>query len=166
MKIKKTASWAALAKRLSISRRALFDWRKHPGAPSTPDLAEWEEYVEENSLGIAPNKLSPARAKLLEENLRKKNHLLDLEIAKQENRMIDAAAVNDFLHKVAFTQKTVFYSMLEGELPPRLVGKDQAEMSIIGRETADKLCDIFSTELDQWLSQLPTPKTAKPGAAG
>ena len=166
MKTKKQTSWSELAERLKVNRRTLSRWKHLPGAPSTPDPEKWEEYVEENSLGIAPNKLSPARAKLLEENLRKKNHLLDLQIAEKENRMIDAAAVNDFLHKVAFTQKTVFYAMLEGELPPRLVGKDQAEMSVAGREMADRLCEIFSQELDQWISMLPTPKPAKPGAAG
>jgi len=168
MKTKKTASWAALAKRLSVSRRSLLNWRRHPGAPSTPDFAAWEEFVLENSLGIAPNKLSPARAKLLEENLRKKNRLLDLQIAAQENKLVSVEAINDFLHKVAFTQKTVFYAMLENDLPPRLAGKTAPEMSIIGRETADRLCEIFSTELDQWLSMLPPvkPKPAKPGTAG
>ena len=166
MRTKKRPNWGHLAQHLGVVPRTLSRWKHLPGCPATPDVEAWRKFVEENSLGIAPNKLSPARAKLLEENLRKKNHLLDLQIAEKENRMIDAAAVNDFLHKVAFTQKTVFYAMLEGELPPRLVGKDQAEMSVAGREMADRLCDIFSQELDQWISMLPTPKPAKPGAAG
>jgi hypothetical protein len=166
MKTKKQAGWGALARGLEVSRRSLLNWRRLPGAPETPDLKPWRTFVEENSLGIAPNRITPARARLMEENLSKRNHLLDLEIAKQENRMIEAAAVNEFLGRVGATQKTVFYAMLEGELPPRLVGKTQPEMTIIGRETADKLCDIFSTELDRWLSALPKPKAVKPCTAG
>jgi hypothetical protein len=166
MKQRKITSWVGLARHIGVGRRSLLDWRKRPGAPAEPDLAAWEEFIQDCGLGIASTRLSPEREKLLQENLRKKNHLLALQIAEKENRMVSTEAINEFLGRVATTQRAVFYGMLENDLPPRLAGKTAPEMSIIGRQTADKLCDIFSTELDQWLSMLPPVKPAKPGAAG
>ena len=166
MKQHKITSWAALAKRLSVSRRSLLDWRRKPGAPPTPDVEAWEEFVEANSLGIASTRLSPEREKLMCQMLRAKTHGIELQNAERENRMIEVSAINEFLLHVGTLLKTVWYRELENDLPPRLAGKTAPEMSIIGRETADRLCDIFSTELDQWISMLPPPKTAKPGTAG
>jgi hypothetical protein len=146
----KKLSWGALAERLGVSRRSLGNWRKLPGAPGTCQLAPWRKFVEENSLGIAPNKITPDRARLMEENLVKRNRLLGLEIAKQEGKLVRTADVDQMLLRIASLQKIVLYQKLEREMPVRTDGKDTGEKLLIGRSIADELCEIFSQEADRW----------------
>lgn len=163
MKTKKQKqSWGALAKGLRVSRRSLLDWRKLPGAPSTPSLAAWQTFVEENALGIAPNKLSPGRERLMQDNLDKRNHLLDLEIAEKEKRMVLVKEVDDFLFRTALLMKSILQTKLENELPPRLIGKSPAEMSIEGRAIVDEICTIFSSgEPETWNAKLQELNAAR-----
>jgi len=149
-KAEKEPGWGELAVQLKVARRVLFTWRRLPGAPETADLGIWKNFVEENSLGIAPNRVAPRRAELMEENLVKRNRLLDLEIAKQERSVIERAAVDALLLRVASMQKTILYQSLEREMPAKAAGRSAEEIAVLGRETADNLCEIFSREIEQW----------------
>lgn len=156
---KKQPDWGHLADQLKVSRRTLFNWRRLPGAPEATNLAVWQKYVEENSLNISPTKISPGRARLMEENLVKRNRLLDLEISKQERRVIERATVDELLLHVASLQKVVLAQKLEREMPARTEGKSAAERVLIGRAILDEVCGIFSSRATQWREALDDEST-------
>lgn len=143
-------TWAKLAIRLGVSVPSLTNWRKMEGAPKTPALKAWEEFVDANSLGVSGNRVGRGREELLKENLVKKNRLLDLEISEKEKKSVDRAEVDALLLHVATMQKTVLYPALERELPPRAEGKSASEISMMGRAIADRVCEIFTSSIESW----------------
>lgn len=149
-KKKKQDSWANLAQRLHVSRVSLTAWRKMPGAPATPDFDLWKDFVAENSLGIAGNRIGGQRETHLAAAVEKRNRLLDLEIAEKEGRMADRNQVNEMLTRVATLQKTILYAKLERELPAKAVGRTADEIARLGREFADELADIFARGIEEW----------------
>jgi hypothetical protein len=159
MRTKKRPNWGHLAQRLGVTPRTLSRWKHLPGCPATPDVEAWQRFVEENSLGISPNKITPGRARLMEENLVKRNRLLDLEISKQERRVIERAAVDELLLHVASLQKVVLGQKLEREMPARTEGKSAAERVLIGRAILDEICGIFSSRATQWREALDDEST-------
>ena len=159
MRTKKRPNWGHLAQHLGVVPRTLSRWKHLPGCPATPDVEAWRKFVEENSLGISPTKISPGRARLMEENLVKRNRLLDLEIAKQERRVIERAAVDELLLHVASLQKVVLAQKLEREMPVRTEGKSAAEKVLIGRAILDEICGIFSSRATQWREALDDEST-------
>jgi hypothetical protein len=90
------------------------------------------------------------REELLKENLTKKNRLLDLEIANKERKSVDRTEVDALLLHVATMQKTILFPALERELPPRAEGKTASEISVIGREIGDRLCEVFASTIEAW----------------
>ena len=145
-------TWPKLAIRLRVSRTSIDTWRKMPDAPEVPDYERWKAFVEMNELGRPGNKPNLGREELLKENLVKKNRLLDLEIAVKEKQSIDRNLVNGLLLRLGSLQKTVLFQKLEKEMPAKAAahGAPVAEMQILGRETADALCELFTQEMDKW----------------
>ena len=154
MKPKKQVRWGGLAERLKVSRRSLSRWKRLPGCPPVPDFKAWQEFIETNALNVSPTKISPGRVLLLEQNLAKRNHLLDLEIAKQERRTIERATVDELLLHIASLQKVVLSQKLEREMPVRCEGKTAAERVLIGRAILDECCGIFSSRAATWREAL------------
>ena len=145
-------TWSKLAIKLGFSVQSLKNWRKREGAPQTPDLDAWETYIDVQQLGIAGNRTSDSREDLLKENLKKKNRLLDLQIAREERQSIDRTVVDQLFLRLASLQKTVLYQHLEKQMPAKAVGHGAAiePMQKLGREIADALCEIFNQEMDRW----------------
>ena len=144
-------TWVHLAKRLRVSTNAISEWRKLPGAPDEPVLASWKPFIAENQLGVVGNRVAPRREALLESSVEKKNRLLDLEIARKEGRMVDRSSV-DALHHAVFTrQKAVLFAALESEYPGKVVGRTASEIRMLGRQLAERICDVFSRDVEQWV---------------
>ena len=152
-----TQSWKEIASTLGYSRNAVYAWRKLDGAPQTPDLEAWKAFVAEHDLGVVGNRASKTREGLLVEELTKENRLLDLRIAKEERRSVDRSEVDALLLHVATMQKTVLFPAMERELPPRAEGKTASEISVIGREIADRCCAVMASAIETWANNDNTP---------
>jgi hypothetical protein len=146
----KPDDWGTLCKRLKFSRTAFHGWRKLPGAPQTPDAAAWKAFIAENDLGIVGNRVSKDREELIKEKLTKENRLLDLKIAKEEKTSVDRKEVDALFLHIATLAKTTLYPALERELPPKAEGRTAAEISLIGREMADKIVDQMQRDMEAW----------------
>lgn len=85
-----------------------------------------------------------------EEKTQKEVRLLELKIAKEERRTIERAEVNKLLLHVASQQRAVLFAALEREYPGKVVGRTASEISAHGRALADRLCDVFTREVDTW----------------
>lgn len=144
---------SGLAKRLHVTRAALRAWAKLDGAPSNWDYDEWRAFMQEQSLGSAGNRVSADKEELQKEKLRGEIRLNELKIAKEERTSVSRAEVDSLLLHVATMQKTILYPALERELPPRAAGRTAAEIGLIGREVADRLCDVFSSAVETWKTQ-------------
>lgn len=149
-----TENWGELSKRIRFSRQSVLAWRKLPGAPKTPDLAQWKEFMEENNLGSGVgNKTGRGREKLLEEKLVEEIKLLRIKNAKEQRTVVDRDAVDAMLLRVGSLMKPVLYHKFERELPPKALGRTADEIAMIGREMADDICDIFQRGLEEWKAQ-------------
>lgn len=144
------APWGTLAKQLKVSRQAVAKWKKIPGAPTAPNLSDWQAFVEEHQLGVVGNRVSKGREELLGENLTKKNRLLDLQIGREERSMVDRADVDQLLLHVGSLAKTTLYPAMERELPARAAGRSAAEIAVIGREIADRICEQMQRGFEAW----------------
>lgn len=100
------------------------------------------------------NRHRQAVDKLRAVKLERETQKIDLELRKMEGQTLEMEAVNEFLLHVSALQKTVLYSVLAKEYPPRITGKTQAEATVLGRETADKICEIFRGKMSEWLKSL------------
>lgn len=136
-----TGTWGALARSLGFTTRSLRDWRKLPGAPTEPDLAAWQAFIDANDLGTAGNRVGAGREELLKEKLRKEIELAGIKIDKERRRSIPRSEVDALLLHIATRQKTLLYQRLETELPPKLDGLSAAETRPILRKVADDICD-------------------------
>ncbi len=104
----------------------------------------------------AKNRYRESVDRLKAAKLERETQKIELELRKMEGETVEMAAVNEFLLHVATLQKTALYQALQKEFPPRVVGLDEAEASVLGREVADKLCQIFSSQLAQWTKDRKT----------
>ena len=121
-----------------------------PGAPASPNPAEWQQFIEENELGVVGNRLSKDREELLRENVEKKNTLLDLQIDRESRKSVDRASVGALLQRIAAMQKAVLYAALEREYPGKVVGRNAAEIGLLGRQLADRVSDVMQRDLEDW----------------
>lgn len=85
-----------------------------------------------------------------QENTVKKNRLLDLQIAKEERRMIPRADVDELLHHIGAMARTTLYQALETELPPRLDGMSASEIRPVTKAVADEICDAMKDIITRW----------------
>lgn len=85
-----------------------------------------------------------------DDKAQKEIRLLDMKIAREERRTVERAEVNTLLLHVASQQKAVLFAALEREFPGKVVGRTASEISAQGRALADRLCEIFQREVEQW----------------
>ena len=85
-----------------------------------------------------------------DDKTQKEIRLLDMKIAREERRTVERAEVNTLLLHVASQQKAVLFPALEREFPGKVVGRTASEISAQGRALADRLCEIFQREVEQW----------------
>ena len=85
-----------------------------------------------------------------DDKAQKEIRLLDMKIAREERRTVERAEVNTLLLHVASQQKAVLFAALEREFPGKGVGRTASEISAQGRALADRLCEIFQREVEQW----------------
>lgn len=145
-------AWKRLAAELEVSHNTLITWRKKTDAPQTTDVEQWRAYVIANGLGLGGNHKGREREALLAASVEKRNRLLDLEIAREERKSVDRAEAEALFLHVASLQKTVLYAALERELPAKAEGRSASEIAVLGREMADRLCEIFAGPIDSWRS--------------
>ena len=144
------STWTKLSIRLGVSIPTLANWRRLPESPKTPALKAWQDFVAQKELGLIGNFVGKGREELLKENLTKKNRLLDLEIANKERRSVDRAEVDSLLLHVGSLAKATLYPALERELPAKAEGRTAAEIALVGREIADRICEVFAANIEQW----------------
>lgn len=84
--------------------------------------------------------------------LEREGQKLELELLRLEGQTLEASDVDTFLLHVATEMKLSLYQVLVKELPPRAAGRTDAELTVLGRETAEKLCAIFSGNHTRWMT--------------
>jgi hypothetical protein len=146
----KPENWGTLAKRLHVSRTAIHEWKKLDGAPTEPNFEAWKAFVAENGLGVAGNRVSSKREGLLSDAARLKNRLLELEVARKEGRTVERTDMDTLHHKVFTRQKAVLFAALESEYPGKAVGRTASELRVLGRQLAERICDIFAQDVEGW----------------
>lgn len=143
-------SWDQLSKALGFTRKTLQEWRKHPDAPTTRDPEDWQEFIEENGLGVAGNKAPASTTELRDEKLRKDIRLKELQIAEKERRSVDINEVDKLFFTVGTKQKAHLYAALLGELPAQLAGLDAGTIRNHLQTVADEVCDVMRTHFERW----------------
>ena len=88
-----------------------------------------------------------------DEKTQKEIRLLDMKIAEQERQSVKRSDVSKLLLHVSSKQKAVLFAALEREYPGKVVGRTASEISAHGRALADRLCDVFAREVEQWQTQ-------------
>ena len=146
-------TWGELAEKLEVSSQSVTVWRRRPGAPTDTNLEVWLDFVRDNSLGLAGNRVGKDREALLIEKLETEIALNRAKLAKEERTVVDRDAVDEFLLHVATLQKTILYQRLGRELGPKGEGKTAQELSVFGQAVADELATIFSNSIEKWTSQ-------------
>lgn len=152
-KIEKPAqarSLSALADELGVSRPTLNEWRDKPGAPTDRNVAAWEAFIAANGLGLSGNKTSKKREYWLTVRAEHDARIAAVKAAQAERSSVSRADVDALLLHVATMQKTVLFPALEREFPPKCEGRTAAEISLLGRELADRLCGIFTSAIESW----------------
>lgn len=143
-------TWVALAEALEVSRQSVSQWRKLPGAPTTPDLREWLPFIEANGLG--PRDADPETQSLRDEKLRREIALLDLRLQRERGQVIPADQVDELLKRIAAGQRSELLHWAQNESPPIVAGADLAEIRANQMEVAYRICDQMETGLERWLT--------------
>ena len=138
------ASWSGIARDLHCSRQSIQRWRERDDAPSEPDFARWKNYIRENSLGKASgSELSELKAQLLREQIasqRRRN--------QRENReLLPVAELGECVRAATTCWQHALQYLLEQGAPPRLVGKDIAELRAELLQIHDELVERYTAEL-------------------
>lgn len=147
-------TWAKLCSRLQVSRQAIYNWRKLPGAPASPDYQPWKDFIDENQLGIAGNRVGSSREELLQEKLRSEIRLNELKIQKEEGKTVLVSEVDERDLQLATLQKSYLYAVLGRELGARGAGKSAEELCVLGQNIADQICDVFTRGIEKWQKSL------------
>lgn len=143
-------TWAKLSKEIGYTRQAVTTWRKLPGAPTEPNVDEWQAFIDANDLGNAGNRVGAGREELLKEKLRKEIRLAEIKIEKEERKVIDRSEVDSLHLHIGQRQRSVLYEYLETEAPPKLDGLSAAQMRPILRKMADDICDVMAGLVDEF----------------
>lgn len=146
--MKKNATWTQLSKDIGFATQTVRDWRKLPGSPKTPDADKWREFIEENQLGVAGNRVSRDREYWLTKKAEKDVALLEIKIRKEEGSAIGIEEHDDYVGRLG---QSIRSSLLTLEnVVPRLAGKSQAEMRIEIRKEVDRFIAMFRKTMNEW----------------
>lgn len=141
-------NWTAIAERLGVSRQTIYEWRRIEGTPKTPNVAEWEEWVEENRQE-EPADITEVKRLVEIEKLRK----LKRENEIQEGKTIPMEEVTAAMRVATAKWDSALTSKLDQEAPARLVGKDIAEMRAELAAIHDELREAMAKELALQIEQ-------------
>jgi hypothetical protein len=142
-------TWIGLAAELGYSRTALDTWRTLPKSPRTPSLALWRRFIKNHGLGIGGNSMSAARAAQIEQMNERRLRLADLEIERRESKTVLRSDAEGLNREIARRQRLVLTAALS-EYASLVVGRTAVEARMVGRDLADRVCDVFTRPLDQW----------------
>lgn len=163
---KQPLTTADLARELGFSATAFSKWRKSfPDAPAGIDVTEWRAFIAKHGLGTRGNHQGATKTELAERKLRAESRLLEIKIAKEERRLIDAKDVDSFLLFLSSRLKSVLYQTFQTELPPKLAGLDVAEVRRMSREGADLVLLSMQTLQDEWAAEQERAREAAIEAA-
>lgn len=135
-------NWTKLAELLDVSRQTVSEWRKLEGAPQTPNVKEWREWVKERRQDD-PVELTEAKRLVELEKLRKMRR--ENEIGEAKSVPVDEVVAA--LRAATARWDSALTSKLDQEAPARLVGKDIAEMRAELAAIHDELREIMAKEL-------------------
>lgn len=145
---------AALARELGFSISAFGKWRKSfPDAPAGIEVEAWRAFIAKHGLGTKGNFQSESKAALAERKLRAESRLLEIKIAKEERRLIDAGDVDSFPLFLSSRLKSSLYQTFQTELPPKTAGLDVAEVRRLNREGCDLLMVSMQTLQEDWQAE-------------
>ena len=138
-------NYTELAKALKVSRRTLQNWRKLQGAPKPQsngkhNVIQWENFRMEKHL--KGGEISD-KAKMDLEKVR-----MDVELKRQKldiinGQMIDRELVKERLNKLVSETVQSLERILVSELPARLSGLNESEISAVCKETIGDLLNEF-----------------------
>lgn len=151
--MKTNQTWAGLAAALDASRQTIWRWRKLPGAPTTPDLKQWADFVQDNDLGP---KDDPETAALRSEKLKREIALLDIRLTRERSQVLPVEDVDILLRRIADGQRRELLEWAKTHTPTIKPGADLAEIRANQVETAHRLCDQMETGLTRWLTPATT----------
>ena len=144
-KASKVEQWIKLAGDLNVSRQSIYNWRKIEGAPATPSVDEWREFMAFKGLKAGQNRdLAELKALIAEQELEKK---------ERENQVARKAVVPMEEVTASAQRATAIWTLalrakLETESPARLAGKDMAELRAEIRTIFDELCEEVAKTFD------------------
>jgi len=143
-------TWSAVAKALEISTVALRTWRAMPGAPAEPDIEAWKQFKDENGLGEVGNRVSEDREHWLTQQAEYRAKLLEIEHRKAVGEIVMRADLTARDDRIAMAQKQMLYDVLTTELPVLSEGKSAADIRILNRDAADRVCRVMQEKLNDW----------------
>lgn len=79
--------------------------------------------------------------------------LLLLEEAQKLKKMVDRSDVDALLSSMGSLQKAVLYASLGNEYPGKCVGLTSAEIKVYGLQLADRICQVFQRNSDNWMDK-------------
>lgn len=157
----KKATWTQLSKDLGFHVNAFREWRKLPGSPSEPDASEWKQFITENDLGTAGNRVSKGREHWLVEKLKKDVKLQDIRIEKEQRTLVPIDEVSEFVASMGFACRQWAYEIAR-ELPRQIIGDNLAEAQAKSTTYADRMVSNLQGQVDGWWPEtLEAPEITK-----
>src|SRR4051812_3271782 len=107
---------SALASALGFTRKTIYEWReKHKDCPPcdakrNENVTLWREWLEDHpEIGLPGAKPSATTQELRDQNLLKRNTLLDVDIDEARGRLIETAKVTELLTRYLVQAKQSMY---------------------------------------------------------
>jgi hypothetical protein len=141
----------AISKTLKVHRWQLDQFLATAGAPKpddarTYDVAEVADFI---STQRSTGSLDELRAARLEE-VKLKCARLKIELERDEGLWVTRSAVDELHGRTAHGLRSLLYSKLENEMPPKCAGFDALALRKYGRELADELVTRLAQDVDKW----------------
>ena len=141
----------AMSKQLKVHRWQLDEFLSKPDAPKpdaarTYDAAAVAEFI---SSQRSTGSLDDLRAARLEE-VKLKCARLKLELERDEGLWVRRADVDELHGRLSHGLRSLLYSKLENEMPPKCAGLDALALRKAGRELADQIVGKLAQDVDQW----------------
>ncbi|MBC7367327.1 MAG: hypothetical protein H7343_11050 [Undibacterium sp.] len=142
-----------LSRSLKIHRSQLDGFLNKTGAPA-PDAKKRYDVREVAAFISAQggaNSLDTLRGARLEE-VKLRCEKLRRELDRDAGKTVLRSDVDELHGKMALRLKSLLYSKLENEMPPKMAGCDALALRRYGRELADELVTRLGGDIDQWVT--------------
>jgi hypothetical protein len=114
------------------------------------------KYYEDNKTLIvqgAEEKNQDALKRERTKNVQKQNVLLDIQIEEAKKQTVNIKDVETFMANFGVQLSAVLKNALTKELPPRIVGLSQEDVTRICKEYYNEVLELFSKNMDEWNDQ-------------